>query len=103
MGSRHPDRVPMSVRRYKCESVSDMLKAQWDVHASCDRCRNLFRVNLRAVAQARGPGFSLWNRRQKCKLLNCAGWLTFMGKAPDMSWHQPIDAPWPDGREPSKT
>jgi hypothetical protein len=102
MGSRHPDRVPMSVRRYKCESVGDMLKAHWDVHARCDTCHQLFRVNLRAVARAMGPGFSLWNRKDRCKLLSCRGWLTFMGRAPEMSGHQPIDAPWPEDKPPAR-
>ena len=56
MGSRNPDRVPISYRRRRCESVGDMIGQGWDVHSKCQACQNLFRVNLKLIAKVKGGG-----------------------------------------------
>jgi hypothetical protein len=101
MGSRNPDRVPIAYRRRRCESVGDMIRQGWDVHSKCQGCQHLFRVNLKMIARVKGADFSLWNRRERCKRLGCTGFMVFQGKTPDMSWHEPLDAPWPEGKAPA--
>ncbi|WP_332047962.1 hypothetical protein [Phenylobacterium sp.] len=88
------------MRRRKCETVTEMEARGWDVLAKCQACGLTTRVNLRHVARIRGPAFSLWNRRARCKRVACPGAAQFLGRAPDMSWHEPLDAPWPEGKPP---
>jgi len=98
MGSRNPDRIPIAMRRRRCESVGDMIRLGWDVHSKCEACGLLFRVNLKLIARVKGADFSLWNRKERCKRLGCVGFVNFQGKAPDMSWHEVLSAPWPEDR-----
>jgi len=93
MGSRNPDRVPVSYRRRKCETVGDMIQQGWDVHSRCMTCGTLFRVNLRIIARLKGPDFSIWNRKDRCRRLGCSGHVEFHGRAPDMSWHEVLNSP----------
>ena len=100
MGSRNPDRVPLSYRRRKCETVADMMGQGWDVLSLCERCQLQMVVDLPMIARVRGPGFSLWNRRSHCRRVGCGGVVRFKARAPGMSWHEELDAPWPDGKPP---
>jgi hypothetical protein len=100
MGSRNPDRVPLAYRRRKCETVQQMIEQRWEVLAKCDKCDKcelLTRVDLCVVAKVRGPTFSLWNRRSRCRRVGCTGVVCFQAKAPGMNWHDPLEAPWPGG------
>lgn len=100
MGSRNPDRVPLSYRRRKCETVEEMIGQGWDVLAKCGTCELLMRVDLRLIARVRGRKFSLWNQRSRCRRVGCNGVVSFQARAPGMGWHEPLDAPWPDGKPP---
>ena len=100
MGSRNPDRVPLSARRSRAETVQQMHAEGWDVIAKCDYCRMMLRVDLRVIAKTRGPTFSLWNAKARCKVVGCTGWVTFMAHAPGLNGHQPLTAPWPEGVPP---
>jgi hypothetical protein len=100
MGSRNPDRVPLSYRRRKCETVEEMIGQGWDVLAKCATCDLLMRVDLRLIARVRGRKFSLWNQRSRCRRVGCNGVVSFQARAPGMGWHEPLDAPWPDGKPP---
>lgn len=93
MGTTDPDRVPITYRRRKCESVGDMIRQGWDIHSRCMTCGTLFRVNLRIIAKVKGPDFSLWNRKDRCRRLGCIGHVEFQGRAPDMSWHEVLNTP----------
>lgn len=101
MGSRNPDRVPLSYRRRKCETVVDMIEQGWDVISTCRTCGLVMGVDLRTIAQVRGPAFSLWNRKSRCRRVGCGGVVEFQAKAPGMGYHERLDAPWPDGKPPA--
>jgi hypothetical protein len=75
MGSRNPDRVPLAYRRRKCETVQQMIEQGWEVLAKCGKCELLTRMDLRVVAKVKGPSFSLWNQRSRCR-----------GAAAQVSW-----------------
>jgi hypothetical protein len=100
MGRTNPDRIPMAARRRFAETVGQMREQGWDVIARCDQCRVLLRVDLRVVIQTRGADFSLWNQKTRCRVVGCTGWVSFLGRPPDLSTHRPLAAPWPDGRPP---
>jgi len=96
MGAPNPDRVPLSRRRRKCETVGQMIAEDWDVISICRTCGLAMKADLRLVALARGPDFSLWNRNARCRRLFCAGWVEFQAKAPGMTQHEALQAPDPD-------
>ena len=100
MGGPNPDRIPIRRRRGQCETVSQMHAQGWDVISCCDRCGLLMRVNLRLVARIKGPEFSLWNQKTRCRRIGCLGWTSFQGRAPGMDGHQALAAEWPAGRLP---
>ena len=89
MGQRNPDRVPLSARRARCETVAQMLQQRWEVTGRCKLCHLELRADLRTIAIVRGPGFSLWNRNSRCRRIaagvRCAGIVQFYAKAPGMS------------------
>jgi len=92
MGHRNPDRVPISYRRARCETVSDMLREGWDVISKCRTCGLMMGVDLALVAKVKGGKVSLWNRTQRCKRIGCTGTVDFMAKAPGMAFHEPLRA-----------
>jgi hypothetical protein len=92
MGSRNPDRVPLAFHRGRCETVQQMIDQGWEVSSRCQVCRMELRVDLPAIACLRGPKFSLWNRRSRCKGLHCRGVVNFYAKAPGMGWPEPLQA-----------
>ena len=55
MPPRNPDRVPISYRRSRCETVGDMLREL------------MMPLDLALVAKVKGAKTSLWNRTQRCK------------------------------------
>jgi hypothetical protein len=101
MGHRNPDRVPISIRRQKCETVAEMARDRWEVISHCRHCGLIMTVNLRLVARVSGPKTSLWNRTSRCRRLGCTGVVDFQAKAPGMDSFDVLAAPWPEGRPPS--
>jgi hypothetical protein len=101
MGTRNPDRVPLAYRRRRCETVADMIDQGWDVISRCRRCELLMTVDLQMIARVRGPAFSLWCRKSRCRRIGCTGVVEFQAKAPGMAWHEALEAPWPDGKPPA--
>jgi len=96
MGHRNPDRVPLSYRRARCETVQQMIRDRWEVQARCRSCRLQLRVDLRTIAIVRGPGFSLWNRLSKCRSTACRSSIVeFWAKAPGMTAFEPLATPNP--------
>lgn len=93
MGSRNSDRIPIQMRRRKCETVADMAAQGWDVLSKCQACGLVMRVNLKMIAKVSGPATSLWNRKQRCRRVGCTGFIEFQGRAPDMHWHETLSAP----------
>ena len=98
MGSRNPDRVPLHVRRARCETVEEMLAQRWEVISNCRQCGLMMEVNLRLVATISGPETSLWNRSSRCRRIGCTGHVRFQAKAPGMAFFDDLQAPWPDGK-----
>lgn len=108
MGSRNADRIPLIARRRHGETVADMIANGWDVYAQCPigRCSNKMAVNLRLVASVKGPGYSLWNRRPKCRRPGCDGKMLLWARAPGMPAHEgliyveqgPVKPAWKRGR-----
>jgi len=92
MGHRNPDRVPISYRRAKCETVEQMQRDGWDVISKCMTCGLVMQVDLGLVARVRGPGVSLWNRKDHCRRLGCTGRVEFQARAPGMGWHEALTA-----------
>jgi|GEM_PF-1819197 len=94
MGHRNPDRVPLSYRRERCETVQQMICDRWEVLAVCRTCKLRLRVDLRTIAIVRGPGFSLWNRLSKCRSVMCRDSVVeFWAKAPGMTAFERIATP----------
>ena len=93
MGSRNPDRIHLSARRSRCETVAQMLEQRWEVTARCRHCRTDLRVDLRTIAAIRGPGFSLWNRNSRCRVVGCRGVVEFSAKAPGMVMFERLSTP----------
>jgi hypothetical protein len=83
----------MRVRRDKCESVEAMRREGWDVISRCQQCGLIMQVNLALIIRVRGPGVSLWNRKERCRRLGCVGWVEFQGRAPGMAMHEVLSAP----------
>ena len=92
MGHRNPDRVPISHRRARCETVGDMLREGWDIISKCRTCGLMMAVDLRLVAKVKGAKTGLWNRTQRCKRIGCTGVVDFMAKAPGMAFHETLSA-----------
>ena len=97
MGSKNPDRVPISYRRRRCETVADMMAQGWDVISKCRTCGLAMQVNLDLVVWRTGAKTSLWNRIAHCRRLHCTGVVDFLARAPGMHWHELLQA---DDREP---
>jgi hypothetical protein len=96
MSTVKPDRIPIAMRRRGCETVELMLRAGWDVIACCDTCQLIMRVSLPTLIRIKGPKFSLWNRKARCRRFGCVGFVEFRGRAPGVETHSPLNAPWPD-------
>jgi hypothetical protein len=92
--------VPLSYRRRKCETVEQMIAQRWDVISHCRKCDLMMVVDLRLIARIKGLGFSLWNKKSRCRRVGCGGFVEFQARSPDMSWHEALEAPWPDGKPP---
>ena len=90
MGSRNPDRVPLYYRRARCETAAQMIAQRWEVISHCRTCRLELRVDLKVIANVRGPDFVLWNRTSRCRKTTCRGVVDFMARAPGMGWHEPL-------------
>jgi hypothetical protein len=102
MGHRNPDRVPLSYRRSRCETVADMLRERWDVISRCRACGLTMGVNLKHIARLSGSNVSLWNRTERCRRLGCTGLVDFLAKAPGMRSHDLLAAEWPDETPPER-
>ncbi len=100
MSTVKPSRIPIAMRRRGCETVEQMHHAGWDVIACCDACMLIMRVSLPTIIKVRGPTFSLWNRKARCRRFSCVGFVEFRGRAPGMECHDPLTAPWPDHKPP---
>ena len=92
MGHRNPDRVPLSYRRERCETVSKMRRDGWDVISQCEKCGLTMSVNLALVIRVSGPDVSLWNKKAKCRRLGCRGFVSFLARAPGMPSHEALEA-----------
>lgn len=66
MGSRNPDRVHISQWRSKAQTIADMWRGGWRVHALCESCGDERKVNLEAMIRINGPGLSLWDTTSVC-------------------------------------
>lgn len=92
MGGRNADRVPIQIRRSKCETVGAVHEAGWDVLSKCGSCGLIMRVDLLVVARVSGSQTSLWNRKARCRRVGCAGWVEFQARAPAMTSHEALRA-----------
>lgn len=63
------------------ETVGAMLKADIQIRASCQKCRNAFDVDLRVLAVLYGIETSLIGRHPPCRLFNCDGKCIFLVSA----------------------
>lgn len=100
MGHRNPDRVALSFRRQRCETVGQMVAQRWEVTGRCQACRLELRVDLRTIAIVRGAGFSLWNRNSRCRRTGCRGVVEFWAKAPGMTMFERLATPNQTGEPP---
>lgn len=100
MTTRGPDTFSASELHAACPTVGAMEKRNWDVISECLKCGLRLQVNLKVVIAIKGPGFSLFDRRTRCKKLGCGGTAIFAIKVPRGSFHQRIDNPFRDRRNP---
>jgi len=98
MSHRNADRVSISERRGRCETVGQMIAQSWDVITKCPACGLVIQADLVMIARHAGATTSLWNRRPHCRRLGCTGRVEFLAKAPGMAWHEALTTP--DPREP---
>jgi hypothetical protein len=84
--------------RSKVETVADMLRERWDVITSCQKCGLAMVADLALIARESGPTTSLWNRSSPCRRIGCTGSVVFMARAPGKTYHEPLSAPWPEGK-----
>lgn len=69
--------------------VVDLIRAGHTVVWECEVCRRRGPADLVAIERARGPNFTLGNRRPRCRQADCAGRVRFrllMGL-----WHRDLD------------
>jgi len=78
-------------------TLAEMHVQQWEVRASCNRCRTQLRVNLPAMIRAQGPDAILWGKRTACPGFKCSdGALTYSARAiPSGSWVTMVQEPSP--------
>ena len=55
------------------ESAGAMLRMNALVRTRCCRCETLLRVDLSDVVARHGPGFSLIDRLERCRVVGCDG------------------------------
>jgi hypothetical protein len=89
---KSPDRFHATDFRWSCDTVGQMLENNLEVVGKCASCGLVMLVDLRMVARVRGPKFSLWNRKTRCKRLHCHGHMALMARWPGVSFHQELVA-----------
>ena len=98
MGSRNLDRVPLIDRRRKeGETVGEMLVNRWRVRLFCPACRVTLIVSLEPIIAVKGQGFSLWDRKMRCRNADCRArpLAQLQAMAPGMAYFQPLVTPPP--------
>lgn len=97
MGTKHPDRINPTDWRDGAETVGRMYEKRWELTARCDACDLVMLVDLRVVIRMKGPAFSLWNQRTRCRRIvfngRCRGFVAFEFKAPGMTQPKRLSAP----------
>jgi hypothetical protein len=91
-------------------TIAAMIEHGFSSYAYCPACRLYREVDLNKLMATKGPAYSLWNRRCRCKKPGCTGWVRFkVGPG----WHTPdyddntearwIDAEWEErlARDPA--
>jgi hypothetical protein len=91
MGRTNLDRLSVRDFRWTCDTVTQMRERNWEVIGHCEACGLQMLVSLRVVAATRGPKFSLWNRKVRCKRLLCAGWMRLKARMPGKDWHEALE------------
>lgn len=101
MGTKRPDQISAGQWRRACETVGQMHERGWDLTARCNACDLVMMVDWRVLIAMKGPGFSLWNRRTRCRRLvfngRCRGFVEFQFRAPGMTDAKPLRAAPADG------
>lgn len=100
MTTRGPDTFSTTELRHACETVGRMDQCNWNVISECLKCGLRLHVSLPVVIKAKGPDYSLWDRTTRCKKVGCGGTAIFAVKVPRGSFHQRIDNPFRDRRNP---
>lgn len=79
------------------QTIGEMLAKGEGVRVGCSRCKSGRLVDLAKLIEAKGPDYSLFNRRCRCKLMKgCPGYNRFFttsgfGK---MFWDEATDLRW---------
>lgn len=69
--------------------IADLLKSGHPVIWDCEVCRRTGPADLTAIAEAKGPLYSLANRRPRCRQPGCAGRVRFRIRRG--LWHSDLD------------
>lgn len=102
MAAKHPDRIPLRHWRSGAETVAEMRAQGWSVISICMRCGLKLEVSLELIERVIGGRASLWQRTQRCRQVGCGGPVRFHGRPCGRSFHELLDAPWPEGKPPLK-
>ena len=82
MGRRNPDRYTDDDWRACGRTVRALLENRWPVHSACDACDLVMDTDLTPILARRGPDFSLWGARPRCRRRGCPGRVTFYVSPP---------------------
>jgi hypothetical protein len=96
LGAKNLDRIPASEWRRRFDTVDDFARGKIEVISSCQKCALQMAVNLGLVARISGPRTSLWNRKERCRRIGCAGFVEFQAKFPGKNYYETLSA---DDRE----
>lgn len=77
MGGRNPDYLGTTICPDRSWTLADLWRQRALVEARCGSCGVRLRVDLDGLLRARGPDYSLWNKAPRCRVLGCAGRVTF--------------------------
>lgn len=64
---------------YYQPTLAEMVEHGVKAYVRCNKCSGQREIDIPALIEKVGPGYSLFNRRSRCKLnIGCDGWNSFM-------------------------
>ncbi len=98
MGCRNLDRIGFDEWAQHAPEIVRMARQGWQVRAECSTCGLKMAIDLDLLVRLRGPRFSLWGKRTRCRDLRCRdGVMEFWARPPGgRSWGRMDRQPHPE-------